>query len=72
MPEELVTCMKYEDSIFEKFKLYSDSEKKAFIKWIYSSKTEQTKAGRIAKMIIMINKDEKFYKAWAITILFCR
>ncbi|WP_246037279.1 YdeI/OmpD-associated family protein [Dysgonomonas capnocytophagoides] len=41
--------MKYEDSIFEKFKLYSDSEKKAFIKWIYSSKTEQTKADRICK-----------------------
>jgi len=64
IPEELTLCMKYEDGILEKFEKYSDSEKKAFIDWIYSAKTEKTKAGRIAKTIGMIQKDEKFYKVW--------
>ena len=64
IPEELILCMKYEDGVFEKFKICSDGEKKAFIDWIYSAKTEQTKADRIAKTIVMIQKDEKFYKAW--------
>lgn len=62
IPEELILCMKYEDGILEKFEAYSDSEKKAFIDWIYSAKTEQTKVDRIAKTIIMIQKGEKFYK----------
>lgn len=64
IPEELILCMKYEDGIFEKFEGYSDSEKKAFIDWIYSAKTEQTKAGRIAKTIHMVQRGEKFYKTW--------
>ncbi len=64
IPEELILCMKYEDGILEKFETYSDSEKKTFIDWIYSAKTEQTKVDRIAKTIIMIQKGEKFYKVW--------
>ncbi|WP_165045845.1 YdeI/OmpD-associated family protein [Dysgonomonas sp. ZJ709] len=64
MPEELVLCMKYEDGVLEKFETYSDGEKKAFVNWIYSAKTEQTKVDRIAKTIIMIQSGEKFYKTW--------
>ncbi len=64
IPEELLLCMEYEDGILEKFETYSDSEKKAFIDWIYSAKTEQTKADRIGKTILMIQKGEKFYRAW--------
>ncbi len=64
IPEELILCMKYEDGVVEKFKTYSDAEKNAFINWIYSAKTEQTKVDRIAKTIIMIQKGEKFYKSW--------
>jgi len=56
IPEELILCMKYEDGVSEKFKTYSDAEKKAFIDWIYSAKTEQTKADRIAKTMMMIQK----------------
>jgi len=64
IPEELILCMKYEDGALEKFEIYSDAEKKSFINWIYSAKTEKTKINRIAKTIIMIQKGEKFYKAW--------
>lgn len=61
IPEELVVCMKYEEGILEKFVAYSDGEKKAFIDWIYSAKTEQTKADRIAKTMLMIQTGERFY-----------
>ncbi|GAB6123769.1 YdeI/OmpD-associated family protein [Dysgonomonas termitidis] len=61
IPEELILCMKYEEGIFEKFETYSDGGKKAFIDWIYSAKTEQTKAERIAKTMIMIQNGERFY-----------
>lgn len=64
IPEELVLCLKYEGGISEKFESYSDGEKKAFVEWIYSAKTEQTKVDRIAKTITMIQSGEKFYKAW--------
>ena len=64
IPQELILCMKYEDGALEKFEKYSDGEKKAFIDWIYSAKTEQTKIDRIAKTIKMIQNGEKFYKAW--------
>jgi Uncharacterized protein conserved in bacteria len=64
IPEELALCMQYEEGILEKFEAYNDAEKNAFINWIYSAKTEQTKAERIAKTIQMIQKGEKFYKAW--------
>lgn len=36
-------------------------QKKAFIDWINSAKTEQTKADRIAKVIAMVQNGEKFY-----------
>lgn len=64
IPEELLLCLDYEDSILEKFEKYSDGEKKAFVDWIYSAKTEQTKVDRIAKTITMIQRGEKFYKTW--------
>lgn len=60
IPEELLLCMEYEDGILEKFKNYSDGQKKAFVDWINSAKTEQTKAERIAKTIIMIQDGMKF------------
>lgn len=64
IPEELLLCLDYEESILEKFETYSDGEKKAFVDWIYSAKTEQTKVDRIAKTITMIQRGEKFYKTW--------
>lgn len=59
IPEELLLCMENEDGLLEKFENYNHGQKKAFIDWIYSAKTEQTKANRIAKTITMIQKNEK-------------
>ena len=50
-----------EEGALEKFETYSDGQKKAFIDWINSAKTEQTKADRIAKTIIKVLNEDKFY-----------
>jgi uncharacterized protein YdeI (YjbR/CyaY-like superfamily) len=59
--EDLLLCMEDEEGILEKFEKYSNGQKKAFIDWINSAKTEQTQAERIAKTIIMVQNGEKFY-----------
>jgi len=61
VPEELLLCMGYEDGILEKFENYTNGQKKAFIDWINSAKTEQTRVDRIAKTIAMVQNSEKFY-----------
>lgn len=61
IPQELLLCLEYEDGVLEKFRTYTGRQKKTFINWINSAKTEQTKADRIAKTISMIQKGEKFY-----------
>ena len=62
IPEELLLCMENEDGLLEKFENYNHGQKKAFIDWIYSAKTEQTKANRIAKTITMVQKNEMILK----------
>lgn len=59
--EELLLCMEDENGVLEKFENYSEGQKKAFVNWINSAKTEQTKADRIAKTIDMVQKGGKFY-----------
>ncbi|MBB4037102.1 hypothetical protein GGR21_003017 [Dysgonomonas hofstadii] len=61
IPEELLLCMEYEDGVLAKFENYSDGQKKAFIDWINSAKTEQAKADRIARTMVMIQNGEKYY-----------
>ncbi len=59
IPEDLLLCMEHEDGLTEKFEKYSDSQKKAFIDWINSAKTEDTQAERIAKVMVMVQKGKK-------------
>lgn len=61
IPEDLLLCMEDEDGLVEKFEKYSHGQKKAFIDWINSAKTEETQAERIAKTIVMVHNGEKFY-----------
>ncbi|SBW07398.1 YdeI/OmpD-associated family protein [uncultured Dysgonomonas sp.] len=61
IPEELRLCMEDVEGVSDKFESYSDGQKKSAIDWINSAKTEQTKAERIAKTIIMVQNGEKFY-----------
>lgn len=61
IPEELVECLQSESGLYEKFLTYSEGEKKAFINWIYSAKTDETKADRIVKTLEKVEKGQKFY-----------
>jgi hypothetical protein len=58
-PKELLDCLKDEPVAYKNFIKYSDAEKKAFIEWIYSAKTDETKVRRIAKTIDKALKGEK-------------
>ncbi len=40
-----------EPYVYDIFEAYTDGEKKTITEWIYSAKSEQTKAERIAKII---------------------
>ena len=61
IPDEFLLCLEYEEEALERFKTYTNGQKKAFIDWIYAAKTEQTQAERIAKVITMILAGEKLY-----------
>lgn len=61
IPDELKECLENEPGLYEKFMTYSDGEKKGFINWIYSAKTNETKADRIVKTLEKIEKGLKFY-----------
>ena len=60
IPEEFKFCLLDQPEAYEKFITYSNGEQKAFIEWIYSSKTEYTKVDRISKTIDKIMKGERF------------
>ncbi len=49
IPDELVVCLTDEPYAFEKFQQLKKGEQKAFIDWIYSAKTDETKVTRIVK-----------------------
>ena len=61
IPEELEICLRDEPAAYETFMSYSDSEKKAFIDWIYSAKREETKISRIAKTMGKLQRKLKLY-----------
>jgi uncharacterized protein YdeI (YjbR/CyaY-like superfamily) len=43
------------------FLSYTDGEQKAYVDWIYSAKTDETKVERIAKTLNKLIKGQKFY-----------
>lgn len=61
IPEELKLCLEDEPKALEVFLACTKGEQKAFIDWIYSAKTEDTKVERIARTINKLAKGEKFY-----------
>lgn len=62
IPQELIECLELEPGAYETFLSYSQGEQKLFIDWIYSAKREETKADRIAKTLLKLEKKEKLYQ----------
>lgn len=62
IPDEIISCLK-DDSTesHTKFMAYSEGEQKAFVDWINSAKTEETKAKRIIEMLDKIKINKGFY-----------
>jgi len=61
IPEELQLCFNSEPGLYKTFLSYPDGEQKAFIEWIYSAKTEETKVERIARTMNKLAKHQRFY-----------
>jgi hypothetical protein len=60
IPEEIILCLKEDPLAFKNFSLYSESEQKMYMDWIYSAKKEETKIERIAKMMDAVVLKRKF------------
>jgi hypothetical protein len=62
IPVEIIECFKNESQkLYDTFIGYTDGEQKTYLDWIYSAKTEETKADRISKMMSRIQNKLKFY-----------
>ena len=59
IPEEFKLCLLDEPNAYETFLSYTNGEQKTCIEWIYSAKTDTTKAERIVKVIDRIVKGKK-------------
>ena len=62
IPTEIIECFKMEPKKnYETFITFTEGEQKAYIDWIYSAKTDETKANRILIMMDRIQRKLKFY-----------
>lgn len=56
IPIELILCLENEPRLHKIFNSYTDSERKAFVDWIYAAKKEETKIRRIDTMFKKLEK----------------
>jgi len=62
IPEEIILCLENESNeLYENFIALTNSERKAYIDWIYAARKAETRAKRIAKMMQKLFKKENFY-----------
>lgn len=61
LPEELRLCLEDEPGALNFFESLSDSEKKAYIDWIYSARKEDTRIERMADTVNRLLKGLKRY-----------
>ena len=59
-PEEIVDCFKNEPpQIYQTFMAFTEGERKSYLDWIYSAKTDETKVERIAEMMKKLQKGQR-------------
>jgi hypothetical protein len=59
IPEELKLCLLEDPVAHENFQKCTEGQQKAFIDWIFSARTDQTKVGRIAQTLDKLSRGEK-------------
>lgn len=62
IPQELIDCLQEYPGAYEFYNTLTDSEKKQYLNWVYSAKSEDTKASRIVKMIDKLLEGKKFHE----------
>ncbi|MEJ8802615.1 YdeI/OmpD-associated family protein [Pontibacter sp. H249] len=62
LPEELLLCLQDEPAAYQKFLKCTDGEQKAFVDWIYSAKTDETKVERIVQSINKLLSNQKLHQ----------
>ena len=60
VPKELLVCLREEPKGLLFSNSLNDSEQHNYVKWIYSSKTDQTKVDRIARTLDKLTRHQKF------------
>ena len=60
IPDDFLQCLRDEPKAYKTFHSFSESSKKYYIDWIYSSKKEETRIERIAKSIDSLAKGLNF------------
>jgi hypothetical protein len=61
VPEELLLCLQDEPEAYQYFLNCTAGEQKAFVDWIYSAKTDETKVERIVQAIRKLQRNQKLY-----------
>ena len=62
IPIEIIECFKNEPKkILETFLSFTEGEQKTYLDWIYTAKTDKTKADRILLMLDRVQKKLRFY-----------
>ncbi|MFD2514021.1 DUF1905 domain-containing protein [Pontibacter locisalis] len=62
VPEELLLCLQDEPAAYKNFQSCTDGEQKAFVDWIYSAKTDETKVERIVQSINKLLSNQKLHE----------
>ena len=62
IPDEIMECFRLEPkNTYQTFLRFTDSERKAYLDWIYAAKKEETKATRILEMMTRLQKKLKLH-----------
>ena len=60
IPDEFLQCLRDEPAAYKTFHSYSESSKKYYVDWIYSSKKIETRVKRMAQAIDRLAKGRNF------------
>lgn len=60
IPNDLLLCLNDEPLAHQNFMQLNETEKRQFIDWIYSAKTDETKIDRMAQTVNMALRGQKF------------
>ncbi len=61
IPDEMMLCLQDEPAALKFFNTLSDTDQQNYIDWIYEAKREQTRVDRLAKTVVKLLNNMRFY-----------